>query len=67
VIKLKNTAELVQECPTGFAWLILPFIINKHYAKHLLTNGFESASDEDRKALVSMGLIAQSSENKNAA
>lgn len=45
----------------GLAWFVYPFIINKHYAKFMLENGYVPSSELDMQKLVSMGVpvIAQ--------
>lgn len=40
----------------GLAWFVYPFIINKHYAKFMLENGYVPSSELDMQKLVSMGV-----------
>ncbi|MEA9357227.1 hypothetical protein SHI21_13465 [Bacteriovorax sp. PP10] len=40
----------------GFSGLVFPFLINKHYAKYLLEQGYQPDSDQDKMQLQMMGI-----------
>lgn len=41
----------------GFSGLVFPFLINKHYAKHLLEQGYQPDSEQDKLQLQMMGIL----------
>lgn len=40
----------------GISSLVFPFLINAHYAKHLLEQGYQPDSDQDKMLLQIMGI-----------
>jgi hypothetical protein len=40
----------------GFSGFVFPFLINKQYVKHLLEQGYQPDSDQDKMHLQMMGL-----------
>lgn len=99
MIKLKNEAGIVKECPTGFswttlffgflvpmirgswkyailsmlaagftaglAWLVIPFIINKHHIESLLEQGYTPETPADADQLKALGIIQGAPEQIN--
>ena len=50
---------------SGVAWIVFPFIINKHYAKFLLEKGYKPESNDDLVMLKHSGIQFSSNTDSN--
>lgn len=47
---------LVAMVTFGLSWLVYPFIINRHYVRHLIEKGYQPISERDLEIVRSMGI-----------
>ena len=41
----------------GLAWLVIPFLINKHHIQSCIEDGYRPKSEEDKQNIESLGIV----------